>query len=137
MNKLCNSIVSWLQEYAQQAGADGAVFGMSGGVDSAVVSVLCKKAFKENVLGLIMPCYSDEEDEKDARLVADKFNIKYHTVVLDRIYDEFLKRFTERVKALKMGDPFDPETQIGPLAREDLAIDLEKQVNESIAMGAQ
>ncbi len=91
MNKLCNSIVSWLQEYAQQAGADGAVFGMSGGVDSAVVSVLCKKAFKENVLGLIMPCYSDEEDEKDARLVADKFNIKYHTVVLDRIYDEFLK----------------------------------------------
>ena len=30
-----------------------------------------------------------------------------------------------------MGDPFDPETQIGPLAREDLAIDLEKQVNKS------
>lgn len=58
-------------------------------------------------------------------------------LIQEGIYDEFLKRFTERVRALKMGDPFDPETQIGPLAREDLAIDLEKQVNESIAMGAQ
>src|SRR5690625_5583806 len=36
-----------------------------------------------------------------------------------------------------MGDPFDPETQIRQFAIEDLGIDLEKQVNEYIAMGAQ
>jgi len=75
----------------QQAGAEGAVFGMSGGIDSAVVSVLCKKAFGDKALGLIMPCYSDENDELDARLVADKFGIECRTVVLDNIYDEFMK----------------------------------------------
>jgi NAD+ synthase len=91
MNKLCGSLVSWLQEYVKQAGADGAVFGMSGGIDSAVVSVLCKKAFNENALGLIMPCFSDKDDELDARFVAEKFGIKYQTVVLDKVYDEFLK----------------------------------------------
>jgi len=80
MNNLCSALVSWLQQYAQQAGAAGAVFGI----------VLCKKAFNENALGLIMPCYSDENDEKDARLVADKFDIKYQIIILDKVYDELL-----------------------------------------------
>ena len=91
INELCNALIVWLQEYARKAGAHGAVFGMSGGIDSAVVSVLCKKAFGENALGLIMPCYSDKNDQIDAGLVADKFDIKYHTIVLDDVYDEFLK----------------------------------------------
>lgn len=88
---LYNKLVVWLKEYAKQSKARGAVFGMSGGIDSAVVSVLCKKAFGENALGLIMPCYSNENDKVDASLVADKFKIRYHTIVLDNIYDEFLK----------------------------------------------
>ena len=91
INELCNALIVWLQEYARKAGAHGAVFGMSGGIDSAVVSVLCKKAFGENALGLIMPCYSDKNDQIDAGLVADKFDIKYHTIVLDDVYDGFLK----------------------------------------------
>lgn len=90
-NGLCNCLVAWLQEYVKKSGASGAVFGMSGGIDSAVVSVLCKKAFANNALGIIMPCYSDGNDEKDAKLIAEKFNIKYKTIVLDNIYDEFLK----------------------------------------------
>src|SRR5690554_51872 len=53
-------------------------------------------------------------------------------LVQQGIYERFLEKFIERVKALKMGDPFDPETEIGPLARVDLAMDLEKQVNESV-----
>ncbi len=57
-------------------------------------------------------------------------------LVQDGIYDRFLEIFTSRVKALKMGDPFDPDTDIGPLARVDLAEDLEKQLNQSLEMGA-
>lgn len=57
-------------------------------------------------------------------------------LVQDGIYDRFLEIFTSRVKALKMGDPFDPNTDIGPLARVDLAEDLEKQLNQSLEMGA-
>jgi succinate-semialdehyde dehydrogenase/glutarate-semialdehyde dehydrogenase len=52
------------------------------------------------------------------------------------IAEEFTKRFTEKVKALKMGDPLDKDTDIGPMAREDLAEELEGQMQKSIDQGA-
>src|SRR5690606_38491889 len=57
-------------------------------------------------------------------------------LVQEGIYDRFLEKFKQKTEALKMGDPFDPSTDIGPLARVDLAEDIEKQVNKSIEMGA-
>lgn len=57
-------------------------------------------------------------------------------LVQEGIFDEFLKKFTAKVKELKVGDPFDSETQIGPLARVDLAEEAQKQVNQSVEMGA-
>lgn len=52
------------------------------------------------------------------------------------IYNEFLNRFIKGVSALKLGDPMDETTDMGPLARIDLAKDVEEQVNKSVAMGA-
>lgn len=52
------------------------------------------------------------------------------------IYGEFLNQFTEKVKALEDGDPLLEDTEIGVLAREDLADILEKQVKDSIEKGA-
>ncbi|QED37047.1 NAD-dependent succinate-semialdehyde dehydrogenase [Antarcticibacterium arcticum] len=54
----------------------------------------------------------------------------------ENIADKFLKIFTEKVKELKSGDPMDEETFVGVMAREDLAKDLEDQVNTSVAEGA-
>ncbi|HUH35218.1 MAG TPA: NAD-dependent succinate-semialdehyde dehydrogenase [Moheibacter sp.] len=58
-------------------------------------------------------------------------------LVQEGIFETFMQKFTAEVQKLKMGDPFDPTTQIGPMAREDLAIEVEKQVKTSIEMGAQ
>ncbi|MFP9099140.1 NAD-dependent succinate-semialdehyde dehydrogenase [Flavobacterium sp. RHBU_24] len=52
------------------------------------------------------------------------------------VYKEFLEEFTKQVAALKMGDPMQHDTYIGPMARVELAEDIEKQVNKSVAMGA-
>jgi len=52
------------------------------------------------------------------------------------IYDEFLKRYVDKVKQLKTGDKWDETTQIGAMAREDLAIELDNQIQKSVAMGA-
>ncbi|KOS05962.1 succinate-semialdehyde dehydrogenase [Flavobacterium akiainvivens] len=52
------------------------------------------------------------------------------------IYDNFLERFTKGISALKMGDPMDEQTTLGPLARTDLAQEVQKQVDDSVAMGA-
>jgi acyl-CoA reductase-like NAD-dependent aldehyde dehydrogenase len=49
---------------------------------------------------------------------------------------EFERRFGDAIRALRVGDPLDPATQVGPLAREDLRDTLERQVAESIRMGA-
>ena len=57
-------------------------------------------------------------------------------ILLEGIYDEFVMKFTEAVKQLKSGDPMDDRTDIGPLARIDLADQLNKQVNESVKKGA-
>ena len=57
-------------------------------------------------------------------------------IVTENIHDEFLKRFKEKVEALKFGDPMSEDTTIGTLARADLADTLKKQIDDSIAMGA-
>jgi len=87
---LAGKLVDWLKEKVYSAGATGAVFGMSGGIDSAVVAVLCKKAFGQDILGLFLPCYSSKKDEEDAIKVAKKFEIPLKKISLDPVYDTFL-----------------------------------------------
>jgi succinate-semialdehyde dehydrogenase/glutarate-semialdehyde dehydrogenase len=52
------------------------------------------------------------------------------------IYDEFVDKFVERVQALKVGDPTDPDTDVGPLATESGRDDVAKQVDDAAAAGA-
>ena len=57
-------------------------------------------------------------------------------IVCEDIYDDFLEKFTKKVKSLKSGDPMKEDTFIGVIAREDLAEELQEQVNKSIKQGA-
>jgi succinate-semialdehyde dehydrogenase/glutarate-semialdehyde dehydrogenase len=57
-------------------------------------------------------------------------------IVVEDVADDFEKRFVAAVGALKVGDPMDRANQVGPLARADLIDALEKQVHESVKMGA-
>jgi succinate-semialdehyde dehydrogenase/glutarate-semialdehyde dehydrogenase len=57
-------------------------------------------------------------------------------VIADQIYDDFLNQFVERMRALKLGDPMDPETEIGPLATEQILQGVHDQVQKTIAAGA-
>ena len=57
-------------------------------------------------------------------------------IVHTAIFEEFLERFTAGMQALRVGDPLDPATQLGPLASAKQAEELEEQVSRSVAMGA-
>jgi len=57
-------------------------------------------------------------------------------LIQQNVLDVFVEKYKSAVSELKTGDPMNPETQIGSLARVDLAVDLEKQVEQSVAMGA-
>jgi len=57
-------------------------------------------------------------------------------IVVEAVADEFLKKFKEKLSALKVGDPMDNDTQLGPLSSEEAAVHLEDQVKRSVAAGA-
>lgn len=57
-------------------------------------------------------------------------------IVVNDVYDEFVAEFRRLMSAKKMGDPFDENTDIGPMARIDLRDELHKQVMESHEKGA-
>ena len=52
------------------------------------------------------------------------------------IYDEFVDKFVQRMQALRVGDPTDPDTDVGPLATEQGRADVEKLVDEAAEAGA-
>jgi succinate-semialdehyde dehydrogenase / glutarate-semialdehyde dehydrogenase len=57
-------------------------------------------------------------------------------IVAREIYDEFERRFVEGMRALKIGDPLEERTDIGPLATPQILEDLDNQVKKSVAAGA-
>lgn len=57
-------------------------------------------------------------------------------LVADEIYDRFLDEFVQRMRELKVGDPFDETIDIGPLATEQILRGVHEQVQKSIGMGA-
>jgi len=89
--KVTEKLVSWTRDRVAAAGSKGVVVGLSGGLDSSVTAVLCHHAFPQNMLALILPCHSRDEDVEHARMVADQFSIPVKMVALDATYDTLLK----------------------------------------------
>ncbi|MFW5999676.1 MAG: NAD+ synthase [Halanaerobiaceae bacterium] len=89
-NHVIEVLVNWLREKIAGAGGRGAVVGLSGGIDSAVTALLCREACNNDVLGVILPCYSSTEDEKDARRLAEKAGIEVIVHDLAPVYDDLL-----------------------------------------------
>jgi NAD+ synthase len=91
MEDLAQKLVAWIREQVAGAGCEGVVFGLSGGLDSAVVAVLCQRAFPDKTLAVLMPCHSSKVDLDDAQLVAKKYAIPTISVSLDEVFDSTLK----------------------------------------------
>jgi succinate-semialdehyde dehydrogenase / glutarate-semialdehyde dehydrogenase len=57
-------------------------------------------------------------------------------ILAEQIYDRFVSEFVERMRSLKVGDPLDAATEVGPLATEAILRGVDQQVQDSIAAGA-
>jgi succinate-semialdehyde dehydrogenase/glutarate-semialdehyde dehydrogenase len=57
-------------------------------------------------------------------------------IVAEKIADEFERKFVSKMEALKVGDPFEEQTELGPLATADGVTDLERDVQKSVRAGA-
>ncbi|MFC2010232.1 NAD(+) synthase [Chloroflexota bacterium] len=89
-SELTDRLVSWIREQVSAGGCQGAVLGLSGGIDSSLAAALCQRALPRNTLGILMPCHSISQDEEHALAVAGRFSIPTRTVVLDGVYDSLL-----------------------------------------------
>ena len=81
--------IEFIRDVIKSAGAEGIVYGNSGGKDSALVGVLCKMAC-ENTVGLIIPCGAKrnyESDKTDAEILAQNYGISTRLVDLSDVKD--------------------------------------------------
>ncbi|SRX73626.1 NAD-dependent succinate-semialdehyde dehydrogenase [Aequorivita antarctica] len=119
----------------------------SGPAGSSVASIAGKNIKKtvlelggSNALVVLKDC---DMDKTIATCVQARFQntgqscIAGKRLIIDEyISEEFVEKMLVKVRELKSGDPMDQETYIGTMAREDLAKDIEKQVNTSVKAGA-
>lgn len=90
MNTRARQIVNWMEERVTHAGSRGIAVGLSGGIDSAVVIGLAAMAAPGQVVGVMMPCHSDPQDEADARLAASHFGVPAIRIDLAPAYDRLV-----------------------------------------------
>jgi NAD+ synthase len=89
--RVAESLAGWVKSEVTEAGAGGIILGLSGGVDSAVVAALAKRAFPDTHLALILPLHTAAADVDDARRVVDEFGLKAKTIELDPVYDSLAR----------------------------------------------
>lgn len=98
--RVTNEIIDFIRDYYKKNNLKGAVIGISGGKDSAVVAGLFTKALgKENVIGIWMPCHSKDEDKKHAFNLATHLGFELKEYDLTIIYDTYLEQFKKLNKS--------------------------------------
>ncbi len=98
METLVQKLCVWMEDKVIEAKAKGIVFGLSGGLDSAVVAALSIRIFPQNTLAIIIPCHSFEADINDALDFINKFNIPYKIINLSKVYDSLIHLLNDKEK---------------------------------------
>jgi len=90
-------IVQFIRDTVDAAGADRAVLGLSGGIDSTLTAHLAVEALgAENLHGLVMPgAVSRDDNMSDAERVAQELDVAYDVFEINPIVDEFLDAYPE------------------------------------------
>ena len=97
-------IVGFIADVVDDAGAKGAVIGLSGGIDSTTTAHLAVEALgADSVHGLLMPSsVNPDADETDAERVAEALDIEYDTIDINPIVDAFVEAAPDHAAADRM-----------------------------------
>lgn len=99
--KVTEQIERFIKDYYNQYHLKGAVLGISGGKDSAVVAGLfCRAIGSENVIGVTLPCHSKKQDKTDAQVVSEHFGFQLLHLDLTDTFDTFTKEFDKGFRSL-------------------------------------
>lgn len=89
LKKYLDYLVDFIKEKVAEAHCEGVIVGISGGIDSAVVAGLAKKAFPQNHLCVWMPCESSALDETSKEELISALKINHTTVNVKPMFDAF------------------------------------------------
>lgn len=107
-NRIVASLVGWLKE---RSGTRGFVFGLSGGIDSAVVCALAARAVgRDRCLGVVMPIGNGPEDEELGRRVAETYGVRVAAPELVPAFDALETALRAERDALRL-TPVSAETE--------------------------
>ncbi len=107
--ELSEALVLGLSDYARKTGMNGAIVGLSGGIDSALVASIAAIAFgPRNVLGVAMPSrFSSDHSVNDACELAEKLAIDFRVIGIEPVhsaYESMLTPELARLGAIAPGD---------------------------------
>jgi len=88
-----SALVSGTRDYARRCGFEGALIGLSGGIDSAVVACIASRALgPKNVLGVAMPSrYSSQHSRSDAAELAKNLGIEFREIAIEPMFAAYLE----------------------------------------------
>ena len=87
-----DALIVGIQDYFRKTGLQKAIFGLSGGVDSALVAVLAQRALgADNVRCILMPSqFSSDHSVNDARKLAENLGIQYDLIQIEPIFETYM-----------------------------------------------
>ena len=117
VEKVTNEIIEFIRNYYKENNLTGAVIGISGGKDSGVVAGLFSRALgSKNVVGIWMPCHSNDVDYENAKKVSKKFGFKLLEHNLTNTYENYVKQIKE-INKINDEDLIDSNINIKPRLR--------------------
>ena len=123
--------LDWERSRGERSGGDRGARRLRSACSSsagAIPSSSCRAPISETALTTAVKARTQNNGQ--SCIAAKRF------LIAEEIYDEFVRQFVERMKALKVGDPLDEATEIGPLATPAIRDGVDQQVRKSIEAGA-
>ncbi|MEA3497972.1 MAG: NAD+ synthase [Campylobacterota bacterium] len=105
LKNIKEQLIKFLKNEVAKTGLEKVVVGISGGLDSAIVAVLCKEVFGENMKGVLMPShYSSDSSASDAIELCEKFDIEYEIVEIAPMVKAYFDNINDEVTPLRIGN---------------------------------